>query len=72
MSKTLIVLSLYRILLQGKLVSKEEFSNDHGVATRAFDRYVADIRTFLEEEQCDKELIFDKYKNGYRMIDVNI
>lgn len=63
------ILTLYTRLKQGKVVFKEEVSNEYNVSPRTIQRDIADIQCFLENEEASSgyvsEIVFDRKKGGY-------
>ena len=61
------ILILYYRLSRGECISKAEFSIEHGITERTFDRDIEDIRIFLSEIYTSKELIFDRERKVYHL-----
>lgn len=61
------ILILYYRLIRGEWISKTEFSIEHGITERTFDRDIEDIRIFLSEIYTSKELLFDREEKAYHL-----
>ncbi len=65
------VLSIYSRLQSGKILYKAEESNRYGVAPRTIQRDIADIQSFLQNQNSEtgeiQEIVFDKKNGGYRL-----
>lgn len=63
------VLTLYTRLKQGKVVFKEEVSNEYNVSPRTIQRDIADIQCFIQNQEIRNgnvsEIVFDKKRGGY-------
>lgn len=63
------VLSIYARLKQGKVIKKEEESLRYQVATRTIQRDIADIQSFLQNQEMEtgevQKVIYDKGQAGY-------
>lgn len=66
-NKTFLVLLLFRELEDGKKITKKDFVQDYLVSPRSFDRYIAEIRCYLLEEEPYLELRFDKETKAYAL-----
>lgn len=49
-SKTEAVLDLYDALRHGKRVQRREWCQEHGLTTKTFERYIANLRDHLYEK----------------------
>lgn len=61
------VLMLYHRLLQGEHIDKAEFSLEHGINERTFDRDIEDIRVFLSDIYSIEEVVYDVETKSYSM-----
>ena len=71
-SKNSRTLDMYVRLCEGKLLNKSEEAARFGVDERSIQRYIDDIRAFLDERNigssdCGRSIIFDKIQKGYLM-----
>lgn len=65
------ILSIYTRLKNGKSIYKIEESNRYGVAPRTIQRDIAEIQSFLQNQNNEtgeiQEIVFDKKSGGYRL-----
>lgn len=65
------VLSMYKRLKEGKIISKAEESEHYNVAPRTIQRDLTDIQCFLRGQNSEtgeiQEIVFDRDANGYRL-----
>ena len=65
------VLSMYKRLKEGKIISKVEESEHYNVAPRTIQRDLTDIQCFLRGQNSEtgeiQEIVFDRDANGYRL-----
>lgn len=66
-NKTFLVLLLFRQLESGKKITKTDFVQDYHISSRSFDRYIAEIRCYLLEQEPYLELRFDKGTEAYAL-----
>lgn len=64
-NKTQGILFIYSILLEKKSMTKEEIMNYLEIKELTFYRYIQELRAFLCNFNCNKELIFERKKNKY-------
>ena len=69
--KTERVLSMYKRLKEGGVVSKAEESRSYHVAERTIQRDLSDIQYFLSRQESEtgevQQLVFDRNAGGYRL-----
>ena len=69
--KVIRILTMYKQLLSGKRVNKDDFCSEYGINKRSFERDIEDIRTFLSESFSLQELIYDRKSNSYILTNVS-
>ena len=65
MDKISRLLLLYSKLIQGERINKLNFCMEIDSLPRTFDRDIEDVRLYLSELFCNKELIYDRKENVY-------
>lgn len=62
-NKSFLVLLLFRLLEKGERVVKADFASEYHLSLRSFDRYIAEIRCYLLEQEPYLELRY-RYLDG--------
>ena len=63
------MLELYLRFQQGVVLNKSDLAKEYGVATRSIQRDIDDLRAFLVEKGIAQQIVYDRMKGGYRLID---
>ncbi len=69
-NKTQGVLFIYSILLEKKAIKKEEIMNRLGINKLTFFRYIQELRSFLYNFNCCKELIYEIKDETYYLCEM--
>jgi len=65
------MLRLYRCLVRGEKISQWEYIHECQITERTFDRDIADLRAFLQNEFIDLNLYYDASSNTYALDQTN-
>lgn len=63
------MLELYLRFQQGVVLNKSDLAKEYGVASRSIQRDIDDLRAFLVEKGIAQQIVYDRMKGGYRLID---
>lgn len=63
--KAYLVLLLFRLLEKGEPVAKADFIAEYHASPRSFDRYIAEIRCYLLEQEPYLELDYERKQGTY-------
>lgn len=63
------MLELYLRFQQGVVLNKSNLAKEYGVASRSIQRDIDDLRAFLVEKGIAQQIVYDRMKGGYRLID---
>ncbi len=64
-NKTQGVLFMYSLLLEKKEIAKEDIMAELEINELTFYRYIQELRAFLCNFNCNKELIYERSNNKY-------
>lgn len=67
-SKIEIVLYIYDQLLQNKVISSTQISNEFKISKRTFKRYIEDINGYFFNQYKNMEVIYDPHIKKYRLV----
>ena len=63
------IINLYNRLADGETIRKADEASHFGVNERTIQRDIDDIRAYCaENDGSDRELIYDRAKNGYQLV----
>ena len=63
------MLELYLRFQQGVVLNKSDLAKEYAVALRSIQRDIDDLRAFLVEKGIAQQIVYDRMKGGYRLID---
>lgn len=63
------MLELYLRFQKGVVLNKSDLAKEYGVASRSIQRDIDDLRAFLVEKGIAQQIVYDRMKGGYRLID---
>lgn len=66
--KVEIVLYIYEQLLQKKVISSTQISNEFKISKRTFKRYIEDINGYLFNQYKNMEIVYDPHIKKYKLI----
>ena len=63
------MLELYLRFQQGVVLNKTDLAQEYGVALRSIQRDIDDLRSFLVEKGIAQQIVYDRERHGYCLID---
>ena len=63
------MLELYLRFQQGVVLKKADLAQEYGVALRSIQRDIDDLRSFLVEKGIAQQIVYDRERHGYCLID---
>ena len=70
--KSIGILILLDELFTKKILSKHDFCVEYQISNPTFERYISDLRSFLQEKHPEYEIIYDSKDKIYRLVDANL
>ena len=67
-SKSGRILSMYARLSAGQTLKKYELAEEYHVAERSIQRDIDALRSFMDREQLDQNVVYDAKERGYRLV----